>query len=115
MNKQVKGRKFGRVRKVRKAFMRSLAVSLVESGKIKTTEPRAKELRPYIEKMVTKAKKNDLANRKRIIAKIGVKPTRKLFDEIGPKYKTREGGYTRITKLPARKSDASKMAIIEFV
>lgn len=95
--------------------MRSLAVSMVRYEKIRTTEAKAKELRPYIEKITTKAKNGGLSNRKLVSAKVGEVSAKKLFEKIGPKYKDKRGGYTRITKLPARAGDASKMAIIEFV
>jgi len=112
-----KNRKFGRVRKVRKALINSLALNLIVRGKIQTTEPKAKELRPFIEKLVTAAKKNNLATRKLVISKLSnrVPETKKLFDVIAPKYKSRNGGYTRIIKLGARKSDSAPMAIIEFI
>jgi len=115
MRHQKKGRKFGRERDIRRAFMKSLAFNLVAKEKIKTTEARAKELRPFIEKFVTRAKKGNLANRRLLIARLGQQTTKKLFKKIAPKYKDKNGGYTRIIKLPPRKSDASKMAIIEFV
>ncbi len=115
MRHQKKGRKFGRERKVRRALMKSLAVNLIRWGKIKTTEPKAKELRPFIEKFVTKAKEDTLANRRLAISRIGEKSAKKLFEEISPKYKNRKGGYTRIIKLPPRQGDAAKVAIIEFV
>lgn len=104
-----------RKRKQRRALLKSLAVSLIRYEKIKTTEAKAKELRPFIEKLVTKAKKNDLSGKKFLFAKIGDVSAKKLFEKIGPKHKNRHGGYTRIIKLPCRKGDASKMAIIEFV
>lgn len=115
MRHQKKGRKFGRERKVRRALMKSLAVNLIRWEKIKTTEPKAKELRPFIEKFITKAKEDTLANRRLAISRIGEKSAKKLFEEIGPKYKDRKGGYTRIVKLPPRQGDAAKVAIIEFV
>jgi len=110
-------RKFGRVRKVRKALINSLALNLIIRGKIKTTEPKAKELRPFVEKLVTGAKKNTVASRRLISARLFNRSaeTKKLFDVIAPKYTDRKGGYTRILKLGARKSDSAKMAIIEFV
>jgi len=115
MRHQVKGRKFGRGKNARKALMRSLAVALVKSEKITTTEAKAKELRPFIEKMLTKARSGSLANRRVISSKIGVVSAKKLFDKIAPKFKDTKGGYTRITKLAPRKGDASRMAIIEFI
>ncbi len=86
-------------------------------GKIKTTEPKAKELRPLVEKLVTRAKVDNLANRRLIIKKLSSRSSgiKKLFTVIAPKYLDRKGGYTRVLKLGARKSDGAKMAIIEFI
>ena len=110
-------RKFGRVRKVRNALMKTLALNLIVRGKIKTTEPKAKELRPYIEKLVTSAKKGDIATRRLVVSSLyNRRPeVKKLFDVIAPKYTDRKGGYTRVLKLGSRKSDGAAMAIIEFV
>ena len=110
-------RKFGRVRKVRVALLNSLALNLIVRGKIKTTEPKAKELRPFIEKLITQAKKGDMATRRLVIAKLSNRrpEVKKLFEVIAPKYKDTKGGYTRVLKLGARKSDGAKMAVIEFV
>lgn len=109
-------RKFGRERDVRKALMKSLASALIERGKIKTTEAKAKELRPYVEKLVTRAKNDSLASKRILESRTGSPRLVKLLtDSIAPKYKDRSGGYTRIVKLAPRMSDASKMAIIEFV
>lgn len=110
-------RKFGRVRKVRVALINSLALNLIVRGKIKTTEPKAKELRPFIEKLITRAKSGNSATRRLIISKLSNRgpEVKKLFEIIAPKYKGRNGGYTRVLKLGARKSDGAKMAIIEFV
>lgn len=110
-------RKFGRERGVRNALLNSLARNLIIREKIKTTEQKAKELRPFIEKLVTLAKKKDLATRRLVISKLsGRSPeTKKLFEVIAPKYTNRKGGYTRVLKLGARKSDGAKMAFIEFV
>jgi len=111
-----KNRKFGREKDVRAALLRSLSLSLILKEKIKTTEAKAKELRPIVEKLVTKARKGDLASRRLVISRIGSKVgAKKLFDEIAIRYKDRQGGYTRIVKLPSRSSDAAKMAIIEFI
>lgn len=110
-----KGRKLGRKKNARRALLKSLAVNLIKCEKIKTTEAKAKELRPFIEKMVTRAKKDNLSNRRLIISKTGENPAKKLFEKIAPKYKNRAGGYIRIIKMPRRKGDASRMAIIEFV
>lgn len=110
-------RKFGREKNQRNALVNSLALNLIVREKIKTTEPKAKELRPFIEKLVTKAKKGDMATRRVVIAKLSnrSKEVKKLFDVIAPKYADKKGGYTRIIKLGVRKSDGAKMAIIEFV
>lgn len=112
-----KNRKFGRKKNVRSALLKSLALSLINHGRIKTTEAKAKELRPFIEKLVTKAKENDLAAKRIVISRLMNRnpETKKLFDEIAPKYKDTKGGYTRILKLPPRLSDGAKMALIEFV
>lgn len=110
-------RKFGRVRKVRIALINSLALNLIVRGKIKTTEPKAKELRPFIEKLITRAKNGTGATRRLIIAQLSNRrpEVKKLFEVIAPKYKDTKGGYTRVLKLGARKSDGAKMAIIEFI
>ena len=111
-----KNRKFGRETNQRKALMRSLCLALIKSEKIKTTEAKAKELRPMIEKLITRGKNQTLASKKLIISKLGQKTlSKKLIEEISPKYKERKGGYTRITKLSKRGADSSPMAIIEFV
>ena len=110
-------RKFGRDKNQRKALLNSLALNLIVRGKIKTTEPKAKELRPFMEKLITKAKKGDMSTRRVVISKLSnrSKEVKKLFEVIAPKYKDRNGGYTRLLKLGARKSDGAKMAVIEFV
>lgn len=109
-------RKFGRETDQRRAFMKSLANNLISKEKITTTLARAKELRPFIEKLVTMARKNTLSSQRTVSARLGVeKTTHKLIKEIAPKYKDRLGGYTRITKVAPRMGDGSKMAIIEFV
>ena len=110
-------RKFGRDKSQKKALLSSLALNLIVREKIKTTEPKAKELRPFIEKLITRAKKGDLATRRVIISKLSNrdKEVKKLFEILAPKYAKTKGGYTRILKLGARKSDGAPMAIIEFV
>ena len=110
-------RKFGRVKKVRRALVNSLALNLIVRGKIKTTTPKAKELRPYIEKLITLAKKDNLANRRLMIKKLSNRrpEVKKLFESIAPKYLKTNGGYTRILKLGSRKSDGAPMAQIEFI
>jgi len=110
-------RKFGRDKNQRKALLSSLALNLIVRNKIKTTLPKAKELRPFIEKLVTKAKKGDMATRRTIISKLSNrrKEVKKLFEVVAPKYKDKNGGYTRILKLGIRKADGVAMAQIEFI
>ena len=111
-------RKFGRFRNQRKALLRSLAVSLIDHESIKTTEAKAKELRPFVEKLVTKGKKDSLWSRRVIISKLGSgaeSSAKKIMEVISPKYKERQGGYTRITKLETRQGDGSPIVQIEFV
>lgn len=110
-----KGRKFGRERDQRRALMKSLADSLILHTSIETTLEKAKELRPYAEKLVTKARKGGLYNRRAIIAQVQTKEAaNKLVDEIAPKIK-RESGYLRITKTSTRRGDNAQMATISFV
>jgi large subunit ribosomal protein L17 len=110
-------RKFGRSKNQRHALLKGLAASLITHGRILTTEAKAKELRPNVEKMVTKAKNPTLANRRLLLSGFynneAVVTT--LIDTIASRYPERAGGYTRIIKLAARKGDASPMAVIEFV
>ncbi|MBX4199994.1 50S ribosomal protein L17 [Candidatus Parcubacteria bacterium] len=108
-------RKFGRERSQRKALLKSLAHSLITKGKIKTTEAKAKELRPYTEKLVTLAKKQTPAARRLLEARVGKMAAKRAYVNIAPTYKERAGGYTRITKLVRRASDGAPMAVIEFV
>ncbi len=117
MKHHKKGRKFGRVRKVRVALIRSLARSLVLHGRIETTVAKAKELRPFIEKLVTLSKKNTVASRRLVSSRLGndVETAKKLHDEIAPKYKDRNGGYTRVIKLGKAANPSHDKAIIEFV
>lgn len=110
-------RKFGRKKSEREAFVKGLLSSLIIHGKIETTLARAKEIRPSIERLITYAKNDTLASRRLIYSKLYNHDieTNKLFKEIAPKYKEINGGYTRIIKTGVRLSDASNMAIIEFV
>jgi len=108
-------RKFGRVRGQRNALLKSLARNLIENNRIITTEAKAKELRPFIEKLITKGKNNTLASKRLIISRLSsTKHALKVFD-IAKKYDKRNGGYTRIIKLPITRSDAAKQAAIEFL
>lgn len=110
-------RTFGRKKNQRNALMKGLVLSLIKHEKIETTQAKAKELRPVIEKLVTKANVGTIASRRFILAKLynSATSTNKLIDVIAPKYKSRKGGYTRITKIGQRGGDASPMAIIEFI
>ncbi len=111
-----KGRKFGRERDQRRALLKGLATSLIEHGKIETTLPKAKELSRYIEKIITKAKKGDLANRRRVIAAVSTQAAAfKLVDEIAPKLTGRNSGHVRVTRTRVRIGDNAQLATIEFV
>ena len=111
-----KGRRFGGDAAHQKAMMANLVASLVAAEAIVTTEAKAKALRPIAEKMITKAKKGGLHNHRQVVAFLGDKEmASKLFDEIGPRYADRPGGYTRILKLGPRQGDNAPMARIEFV
>lgn len=109
-------RKFGREKTQRHALMRSLARNLIRDGRIQTTLAKAKEIRPYVEKLVTAAKSGTVASRRVVNSRLqGATETKKLFEVMAPKYKTRAGGYTRIIRMPNRDLDGSAMALIEFV
>ena len=109
------GRKFGRERDQRRALMRGLMISLVEHGTITTTLPKAKELRPQAEKMITVARQGSLAGRRRLIAKLNVDTANRLVDVIVPSLK-RDSGYLRVTRLDQRRvGDNAELATIEFV
>lgn len=110
------GRKFGRERDQRRALMKGLATSLVMHGSIETTLPKAKELRRYIEKLITKAKKGDLANRRMVIAGLSTQEAAfKLVDEIAPQLGGRTSGHVRVVRTRLRVGDAAQMARISFV
>ncbi len=109
-------RKFGREKNQRGALIRSLLRSLVIHEGITTTEAKAKEIRSSVEKLVTKAKTDTLATRRLITTKVGdYRAAKKLIEVIAPAHAARKGGYTRVVKLPLRKSDGAKMAHIQFV
>jgi large subunit ribosomal protein L17 len=108
-------RKFGLPADARKALLRSLARNLVVREKIQTTEAKAKELRPFVEKLVTRSKANDLATKRFLVTQVGRDGAKKLVETLGPKFAERKGGYVRVIKLPRRVSDGSKMAQVEFV
>lgn len=110
------GRKLGRKTAHRKALMSNLASALITNKRIKTTDAKAKELRKYIEPLITFAKKGDLHSRRQVLKKIRHKSiVRELFDNIGPTFSNRNGGYTRIIKLGFRDNDCAPISMIEFV
>ena len=111
-----KGRKFGRERDQRRALLKGLATSFVEHGKIETTLPKAKELVRYIEKLITKAKKGDLANRRMVIAGLSTQAAAfKLVDEIAPQLSGRTSGHVRVERTRVRIGDGAQLATISFV
>ncbi|OBJ49527.1 50S ribosomal protein L17 [Mycobacterium sp. 1423905.2] len=116
MPKPTKGPRLGGSSSHQKALLANLATSLFEHGRIKTTEPKARALRPYAEKLITHAKKGTLHNRREVLKKIRDKDVvHALFAEIGPFFSDRNGGYTRIIKVEPRKGDNAPMAVIELV
>ena len=116
MPKPTKGPRLGGSSSHQKALLANLATSLFEHGRIKTTEPKARALRPYAEKLITHAKKGTLHNRREVMKKIRDKDVvHTLFAEIAPFFADRNGGYTRIIKVEARKGDNAPMAVIELV
>ena len=119
MRHRVAHRKLGRVTPHRNAMLRNLATALFERERIQTTLMKAKELRPYAERMITLAKRDDVdrVHARRLIARDIHDPevVKKLFDTIGARYATRPGGYTRILRVGSRKGDAAEMAIVELI
>lgn len=117
MNHLAKGRKFNRLRGDRISFMRNLANDVIRAEKIETTEARAKEVRPMVERLVTFAKKKDLASRRLIASRVqNQRMVKKLCDVLGPRYADRKGGFLRIVKLQkVRKRDGVSLVKIEFV
>ena len=117
MRHGVKGRQLGRRADHVKSMLRNMAASLIKHEQITTTLPKAKELRPYVEKLITLGKRGGLHARRQAIAGVGGDTTivAKLFDTLGPRYASRRGGYTRVLKAGFRYSDAAPMAVIELV
>ncbi|GAA0906294.1 50S ribosomal protein L17 [Streptomyces thermoalcalitolerans] len=116
MPKPAKGPRLGGSAAHERLLLANLARSLFEHGRITTTEAKARRLRPYAERLITKAKKGDLHNRRQVLQVITDKSVvHTLFTEIGPRYKNRPGGYTRITKIGNRRGDNAPMAVIELV
>lgn len=110
-----KGRIFGREKKQRSALMKGLARSLIKHERIITTEAKAKSLRPAVEKIITRGKKNNLQTIRYLRTFLSKDLVKKVGGVLSPRYQSKQGGYTRIIKLPPRKSDGSPTAIIEFV
>jgi len=109
------GRKLNRTSAHRKALFKNLVLALIRHGRIRTTDAKAKELRRVADRMVTLGKKNDLAARRRAYAFVGSHAAvQKLFNEIAPRFKDRNGGYTRVVKYGFRRGDAAPLSIIEF-
>ena len=115
MRHRVAGRKLGRSTGHRRALYRNLVTDLLRYEKITTTEAKAKEVSGYVEKFITRAKKKGLATQRLMAKSFSKDLVKKLLDELAPRYKNRPGGYTRIIRLGARKSDAARMTIIELV
>lgn len=116
MRHRKKQAKFGRKKAPRAALIRNLAESLILSGAIRTTVAKAKALRSFVEPLVTKARRGDLTARRNLLSRLYTDAAvNKLMADIGPKYKGRPGGYTRVTKLGPRANDGAEMAKIEFV
>lgn len=116
MPKPKKGKRLGGSPSHQRKILANLATSLIEEERITTTVTKAKMLRPYVEKIVTKARTGDLHSRRLVLRNIhNLEVVTKLFDEIGPRYVDRPGGYTRIVKLGPRRGDGAEMALIEFV
>lgn len=116
MRHRKKGRKLSRTASHRKATLRNMATSLFRHERIETTTAKAKELRPYAERLITLARRGDLHARRLAATKIQDRQVLgKLFDDIAPRYQERPGGYTRILKLGSRKGDAAEMSLIELV
>ncbi len=115
MKHRKKGRKFSRKRDQRQAFFRGLSRALFLKEKIITTEARAKEMKSFVEKFITKAKKDDLATRRDLRKCFSEDLVKRIVNEIAPRYKERNGGYTRIVRLGPRRGDAASMASIELV
>lgn len=116
MPKPTKGPRLGGSPTHQRHILRNLATALFEHGRITTTETRARRLQPVAERLISKAKRGDLHNRRQVLAEVtDVAVVRRLFDEIAPTFEGREGGYTRITKIGPRKGDNAPMAVIELV
>ncbi|GMX57993.1 MAG TPA: 50S ribosomal protein L17 [Candidatus Pacearchaeota archaeon] len=115
MYKRIKGKKFSRKTDQRRAFMKSLAVNLVMQEKIRTTKIRARQAASMVEKLITKAKKGDLASRRALVSVLNPAAAEKLVKSIAPRFKDRVGGYTRVIKIAPRVGDGAPMAMVELL
>ena len=116
MRHGIRQRKLGRKSGHRTALFRNMSAALIKHEQILTTAPKAKELRPYIEKLITLAKRGGLSNRRLAMSRLGDETQlKKLFDVLAERFADRDGGYTRVIKAGYRGSDAAQMAVIEFV
>lgn len=115
MRHRKKKQKLGSSFHQRRAILRSLATAIILKGRISTTEGKAKKVRPFLEKAITRAKKDTLANKRLLLKDFNLRIVNKLMKEIAPKYANRAGGYTRIIKTLNRKADAAKMVFIELM
>lgn len=115
MKKRKIGRTLSRKRGVRKALLLSVARALAQKEKIQTTEAKAKEVSPLMDRLITRAKLDTLHTRRELLRYFDAKLVKKMVEEIGPRYRDRQGGYTRVIKTGPRKSDGAKMAIVELV
>ena len=113
--KRQAGRLFSRKKGVRKALLLSIARALAQKEKIQTSEAKAREIAPLFEHLITRAKQDTLVARRELLRYLDKTLVKKMVEEIGPRYRDRQGGYTRITKIATRKTDGAKMAIIELV
>ena len=116
MRHKMSGRKLNRTSSHRKAMFKNMAAALIKHEQIRTTLPKAKDLRPIVERMITLGKKGDLAARRQLISKLGDEAmAKKVFEVLAPRYEERAGGYIRVLKAGFRYGDNAPMAIIEFV
>lgn len=115
MKHRIKGRQFKRSKSQRKALLKHLSEAIILQEKITTTTAKAKELSVYVEKLITVAKKQNLASAKAVHSRIADQAAKKLIKDISKKYKERNGGYTRIIKVGERRGDVAEMSVIEFV
>ncbi len=116
MRHRLSGRKLGRTTAHREMLLRNLATSLIEKERVRTTEAKAKEIRPYVEKLITMGKTGTLAARRRALGLTTKEDAvTRLFETVAPRFAERNGGYTRIVKLAPRKGDGAEMAVIELV